>query len=343
MAKQEATRKWKYGVNRWIILAIIVVSVIAAGQFPPLRPYIALPAEKITHTLFQFPLTGEDFFLTNTMTAVLLADVILLSLAFFVIRPAVKSGKQVFKGIVGVVEALIEAIYNLTETTAGKWTKTILPIFATITFLVLTVNWMELIPGVDSIGVINEVSIDHLHHVDPNLHLETDCEINPLFTIGDTQVVSIGGENSDCAAGLAPFVRAAATDLNFTIGLAIVSFMAIQIIGVRAQGLSYFQKFINIPALGKPGIGKIDFLVGIFEIVSEFSKIISFSFRLFGNIFAGMILLLVIGTLIPVAAQTGVLLLEFGVGLIQALVFGMLTMIFMAQATQSHHGDEEHH
>ncbi len=342
MAKQEATRKWKYGVNRWIALAIIIAGVIAAGMYPPLRPYISLPAEHLTDTLFYFPLTGEKFFLTNTMVAVLIADVFLIALALFVIRPALKSGKQVFKGIVGVVEALVEVIYNLTAGTAGKWTKTIVPIFATITFLVLTVNWMELIPGVDSIGVINEISLEHAHHVNPDLHVETDCDIDPLFTIGNTNVVSIGGQ-PDCAAAIAPFVRAAATDLNFTLGLAFVSFMAIQIIGVRAQGLRYFEKFINIRALGKPGMGKIDFIVGIFEIVSEFSKIISFSFRLFGNIFAGMILLLVIGTLIPVAAQTGVLMLEFAVGLIQALVFGMLTMIFMAQATQSHHGDEEHH
>ncbi|MBX3002408.1 MAG: F0F1 ATP synthase subunit A [Anaerolineales bacterium] len=343
MAKEEATRKWKYGVSRWIALAIIVVSVIVSGKIPPLRPYIALPAEHLTETLFQFPLTGEAFFLTNTMTAVIIADIFILGLAFFVLRPAFNSGKHVFKGIVGAVQALVEGLYNLTEETAGKWTRTIVPIFATLTLLILTVNWMELIPGVDSIGVINAISLEHAHHVDPALHFETDCDINLLFTLGNTQVVSIGGENTNCAAALAPFVRAAATDLNFTLGLAIMSFLMIQIIGVRAQGLSYFEKFINIRALGKPGIGKIDFVVGIFEIVSEFSKIISFSFRLFGNIFAGMILLLVIGTLIPVAAQTGVLMLEFGVGLIQAVVFGMLTMIFMAQATQSHHGDEEHH
>jgi F-type H+-transporting ATPase subunit a len=78
----------------------------------------------------------------------------------------------------------------------------------------------------------------------------------------------------------------------------------------------------------------------LFEVVSEFSKIISFSFRLFGNVFAGAVLLFVLGTLIPVLAQSLVLIMEFGVGLIQAIVFGMLTMVFMAQATQAHHGDE---
>ncbi len=342
MAKEEAPRKWKYGVKRWIALAIIAVNVYLVGKIPPLRPYIQLPAEPITGTLFTFPFTGEPFYLTNTMLAVLIADILLLGVAFFIIRPALKSGKQVFTGIVGVIEALLEGIYNLTEGTAGKWAKTIFPIFATITLLVLTVNWMELIPGVDSIGVINEATYEHAHHVDHDLDIANDCTQDELFRIGSLPVVAVNGVTS-CGAIMAPYVRAAATDLNFTVGLAIVSFLAIQVIGVRSLGLGYFEKFINIRALGKPGMGKIDFIVGIFEIVSEFSKIISFSFRLFGNIFAGMILLLVIGTLVPVAAQTGVLLLEFGVGLIQAVVFGMLTMIFMAQATHSHHGEEEHH
>ncbi|MEI7987612.1 MAG: F0F1 ATP synthase subunit A, partial [Chloroflexota bacterium] len=85
----------------------------------------------------------------------------------------------------------------------------------------------------------------------------------------------------------------------------------------------------------------IDFGVGLLELVSEFSKILSFSFRLFGNIFAGSVLLFVIGSLVPVFLQAGFLTFEFAIGLIQAVVFGMLTMIFMTMATQGH-GSEEH-
>jgi F-type H+-transporting ATPase subunit a len=88
----------------------------------------------------------------------------------------------------------------------------------------------------------------------------------------------------------------------------------------------------------------IDFAVGLLEVVAEIAKILSFSFRLFGNIFAGSVLLFVIGSLVPVFAQSIFLMLEFFVGLIQAIVFGMLTMVFMSQATQSHHDEgEEHH
>ena len=87
----------------------------------------------------------------------------------------------------------------------------------------------------------------------------------------------------------------------------------------------------------------IDFGVGILELISEFSKILSFSFRLFGNIFAGSVLLFVIGYLVPVFAQTIFLGLEFFVGLIQAVVFGMLTMVFISQAVMGHGEHAEEH
>jgi F-type H+-transporting ATPase subunit a len=137
----------------------------------------------------------------------------------------------------------------------------------------------------------------------------------------------------------------ASTDLNFTIALAVTSVIVTNfVIGPRALGVSYYTKFINVKTLfSKPVFGVIDFAVGLLEIVAEFAKVLSFSFRLFGNIFAGSVLLFVIGSLVPVFAQSLFLMLEFFVGLIQAIVFGMLTMVFMAQATQSHHGDEEHH
>ncbi len=118
-----------------------------------------------------------------------------------------------------------------------------------------------------------------------------------------------------------------------------------QVIGVRAVGPAYFKKYWNTSTFfKKPVFGLIDFAVGLLELISEFAKILSFSFRLFGNIFAGTVMLFIIGTLIPVVAQSAFLGLEFFVGLIQAIVFGMLTMVFMAMATQSHgsHDDEGH-
>ena len=91
--------------------------------------------------------------------------------------------------------------------------------------------------------------------------------------------------------------------------------------------------------MAKNPVKAIDPAVGILELISEFSKIISFAFRLLGNIFAGMVLLFVIAFLLPVA-NIAFFGLEFFVGLIQALVFGLLTLIFMTSATTSHHGEE---
>jgi F-type H+-transporting ATPase subunit a len=220
----------------------------------------------------------------------------------------------------------LELIYNLTESTAGKWTRQIFPYFATITLLVLVVNWMELIPGVDSIGIL-----EHSDHGYP-----VEQVLPGVATI-------VGEEVEEGGYALIPYVRVLSTDLNFTVALALISVFMTQVFGVRALGGSYFSKFINVGGLFKrPIFGVIDFGVGILELISEISKILSFSFRLFGNIFAGSVLLFVIGSLVPVFAQSMFLMLEFFVGLIQAVVFGMLTMVFMSQATAGH-GDHEGH
>ena len=84
----------------------------------------------------------------------------------------------------------------------------------------------------------------------------------------------------------------------------------------------------------------MDLMVGVLELVSEFSKVLSFTFRLFGNVFAGSVLLFLVGSMIPVFAQSMLLTFEFGIGMIQAYVFAMLTLVFMAQAAAGHGGEE---
>lgn len=130
--------------------------------------------------------------------------------------------------------------------------------------------------------------------------------------------------------------------MNFTIALALIVVFMTQVIGFRAQGMEYFTKFWNTKTLfTRPFFGIIDWLVGVLETISEFSRILSFAFRLFGNVFAGSVLLFVIGSLVPIVAQSAILGFEFFIGLIQALVFGLLAMIFMSMATQSH-SQEQH-
>jgi len=320
--------------NRYYVLLFLILLVLAQIFFPPVRPHVQLPAEPILHyPVFQGAVTGQ-FFWTNTLTAMVIADILLVLMALTV-RRVVSKGEMVPKGITGAVEAILEMIHNLTETTAGKWTKAIFPFFATITLLVLVVNWMELIPGVDSIGFLEQPRPGELGFpIKP-----VTSNIYTLYQPkGAVQTIQAGDRYT-----LVPFVRVLSTDLNFTVALALISVVMTQVIGLRALGPSYLTKYFNVKTLfSRPIFGVIDFGVGLLEIISEFSKILSFSFRLFGNIFAGSVLLFVMGTLLPIL-QSPFLLLEFFVGLIQAVVFGMLTMVFMSLATIGHGDHEEGH
>lgn len=123
-----------------------------------------------------------------------------------------------------------------------------------------------------------------------------------------------------------PLLRAGNADLNTTLALAIVAVIAIQIFGILAIGFAkYSSKFINFKS-------PIGFFVGILELISELSRLISFSFRLFGNIFAGEVLLAVIAMLLPFLGPLPFYALEIFVGFIQALVFTMLTLVFIKMA-----------
>ncbi|MBI4065435.1 F0F1 ATP synthase subunit A [Candidatus Gottesmanbacteria bacterium] len=132
-----------------------------------------------------------------------------------------------------------------------------------------------------------------------------------------------------------PLLRGATADLNTTLALALVSVVAIQYYGFRTLGFHYGGRFINIK-------NPIYFFVGILEILSDISKVISFAFRLFGNIFAGEVLLTVMAFLMPFIVPLPFLMLELFVGFIQALVFSMLTAVFLNVAV-SHDGGEQSH
>jgi len=132
---------------------------------------------------------------------------------------------------------------------------------------------------------------------------------------------------------LVPFIRSASADLNVTLAVALFSVVVTQIVGIRAVGVGlHLKKFFNFT-------NPIMFFVGLLELVSEFAKIISFSFRLFGNIFAGEVLLIVVTTLVPYIVPLPFLFLEIFVGFVQALVFAMLTLVNLNMAVQ-HHGAE---
>jgi len=127
-----------------------------------------------------------------------------------------------------------------------------------------------------------------------------------------------------------PLFRAPAADLNFTVVLAIVSVFAVQILGVVAVGAGkHFSKYFTLK-------NPILTFAGLLEFIAEFVKIISFSFRLFGNVFAGEVLLIIIGFLVPYILPLPFLFLEVFVGFVQALIFAMLTLVFVAMAVREH-------
>jgi len=154
-----------------------------------------------------------------------------------------------------------------------------------------------------------------------------------------------------------PLLRGANTDLNVTLALALFSFIAVEYYGIRDLGLTrYLKKFIRLgqlkqglgllfsgkvkSAFGALFFGILDAFVGLLETLSEFIRLISFSFRLFGNMLAGEILLLVLAFLVPLTLATPFYGFELLIGLLQAFVFGYLTLIFINLAVTSH--EEEH-
>ncbi len=232
--------------------------------------------------------------ITNSFLVTIIISLIIIIGALFIKKRLKKNQPG---GLQNLVELLTEEILKLMDSVTGnrEQTKQFFPLVATIFIFVLLVNWVELLPGLGTIGV------EQQHH----------------------------GEKV-----LAPFIRSGAADLNLTLVIALISVIATQIIGVSALGVKkYLGKFLVSP-LQKPYF--IGTFVGLLEIISEFAKIISFSFRLFGNIFAGEVLLTVMLMLIPLFVPLPFLFLEVFVGFIQAAVFAILTLVFMKMATEAH-------
>jgi len=322
--EQEVKRRpWR----RWVVLILMIAGFVLGGIFAPVQPEIAVAPEKlIEEPIIENFLGLGPLYLVNTLPTLVVTIILLVVVAYFTNRSLQQSARTdlVPRGIGNLMEAILEVLYNLTEGSAGaKWAKAIFPWFATILIYVLVANLLKLIPGFESIGV--------LHHV------EEGHAISPLA--GNWNLLT-GGEGEYI---LAPFFRGISVDLNFTAALALIAVVMIQVIGFRAQGLGYISKFFNTRRMFKvPFFGAMDFLVGLLELISELSKILSFAFRLFGNMFAGIVLVAIVAGLLGKFSilPAMVMMFELFVGVIQAFVFGMLTMVFMAQATQGH--GEEH-
>jgi len=317
--------------RRWVALVLMIIGFIMAGLLAPIQPEISVKAENLVGegvVWFKLPWIG-NFYLVNTLPTLALTALLILLIAFVTNRSLKKSEETdlVPRGIGSLMEAFFELLYNMTERATGSQTaRTVFPWFATIMFYVLFANLLKLIPGFESIGVLHRVEEGH-----------------PIQSIGGFASL-LPGEMKDGFV-LVPFFRGISVDLNFTLAIALISVFMTQVIGIRAQGIGYFSKFFNVRRLfTTPFFGAMDFLVGLLEIISELSKIISFSLRLFGNMFAGVVLTAIAASLLGKFSilPSMLMMFELFVGIIQAFVFGMLTMVFMAQATQGHSHEEKY-
>jgi F-type H+-transporting ATPase subunit a len=319
-------RPWR----RWVVLVLMIVGFVVGGILVPVPAEISVKAENLLGegvAWLKLPFLG-DLYLVNTLPTLAFTLALIGIVVFFTNRSMRRSLRTdlVPRGIGNLMEAFFELIYDLTEgATGSKWAPVVFPWFASIMFYVLFANLLKLLPGFESIGV--------LHHAEAGGHA-----VAPLGGNWGSILASEGN------AVLVPFVRGVSVDLNFTFAIAIISVVMTQVVGIRAHGIDYFSKFLNFKTMFKvPFFGAMDFLVGLLELISELAKIVSFSFRLFGNMFAGIVLVAIVGGLLGRISilPSMVMMFELFVGIIQAFIFGILTMVFMAQATQGHGPEEQ--
>jgi F-type H+-transporting ATPase subunit a len=268
------------------------------------KPTVDLPAEPVFHI--------GHFAVTNTLIASWFTIIVLAALSFTLTRKMkLIPGKRQ-----AMAEAIVEGLLNFVENVAGKkHARALFAGVATIFLYVISNAYLALLPFFGSIGI-----------------LEHDGKFAPLF-------------------------RAANTDVNVPLSIAIMSFIFVETWGMRALGVShYLSEFINVRQMGqgfkellsgqvKTAVmnivfGFINLFVGVLEIFSHLTRMLSFTFRLFGNMTAGEILILVSSFLIPLVFTIPFYGLELLIGLIQALIFSGLTLVFGTIAVSPHEETE---
>lgn len=273
-------------------------------------PEIQTTEITVEHTLFAEPIAHiGNFTITNSLLNSWLMIIIVVALSL-----ALRSKIKLIPGFLqNAFEMVIGGFLDIFDSVTGSRQKTLkfFPLVFTFFLFVLVNNWLGILPGVGSIG----------------------------------KVVQEHG-----AAVFVPYFRGGTADLNTTLALAIIGVVASHIFGIVSTGpWHYFNRFINLKALleipkkvfKEPTIlivNPIKIFVGLIEIVGELAKVASLSFRLFGNIFAGEVLLASMAAIFAFGLPIPFLFLEIIVGLVQALIFAMLVLIYLSVMTTA----EEH-
>lgn len=326
------------GLSVFALLLIgFVVGAIGsefAGRDPFLeKPQVHLPAgaifpaEERLDSMEGGNLGLMGLALTNTMLSSFLATIVLL--AIFVLgarKKALIPGRfQAF------VEIIIESLLNFVEGVAGKdLGRAFFPIIATIFLFVMFNSWMGLLPFYPAIGFHSDSDSSHVTTIHDSSNNTNQSEG------GDQEAAGHGSNKID-------LFRPAGTDLNMPLALAVVAFLFVEFWGFRILGINYLSKFIRLKGfLRGPAHwfnAAIDAFVGVLEILSELIRVVSFTFRLFGNMLAGEILILISAFLVPFVFSVPFYGLELLVGLIQGMIFAGLTLTFASVAVVRH---EEH-
>lgn len=257
------------------------------------------------HALFAEPIFKiGNFSVTNSLLNSWLVIFIVVIFSLFLKSKI----KLVPRGLQNLMEALIEGLFGLFDSVTGSREKTLnfFPLIFTFFIFILLNNWLGLLPGVGSVG----------------------------------QVASVHGEKV-----FVPFFRGGTADLNTTLALASIGVVISHIFGIIVLGVwNYLNKFINFKALLEIPkkvfkdptvliVNPVKIFVGLLEIISEIAKILSLSFRLFGNILAGEILLASMAAIAAWGLPIPFMFLEVMVGLIQAFIFAMLVLTYLTVMT----------
>ncbi|MBM3139328.1 MAG: F0F1 ATP synthase subunit A [Chloroflexi bacterium] len=317
------------------VLALIAIGILFVGGA---SPFISVAPEKVFH--------WGPLDVTNTMFTSWVVVVVLIVIGVIAGRGA----KLVPSGFAGAVEAAIVVFYDLVVNVAGERNgRRFFPLVATIFFFILVSNYLGLLPINNVIGLTEP----GLGEKQPVLQQRAVAGVDFAYIpFRPEQVDKSAGEKvveakeaGDPFSGvIAPYFRSVMTDVNAPLAIAIFSFIFVEYWALTTLGPVYLTKFFNFGRLLRFNpMGIIDVFVGILEFISELSRLVSFTFRLFGNIFAGEVLLLMGTFLVPFVLVDIFYGLELFVGLIQAFVFAMLTLVFAQTAVTFSHGHGEEH
>lgn len=278
--------------------------------------------------------TIGDFPITNTILATILIDVIFIALIFLIARHI----KKVPGKLQNITETVFSYFFSMASDMAGnKRAQSIFPWVMTFFLFIVFSNFLGLLPGIGSIG-INEKETHAI--INEEQRVQEDEEHTPAGTPKETDssaahTETATEETENGGHHLVTLLRPATSDFNATLALATISLFATHALGIRYTGLKdYLKRFFSL--------NPILLFVGMLELVSEFIKIFSLSFRLFGNIYAGEVVLATISGLFAFLAPLPFLLLESIVAVVQALVFAILTMVFMTMLTEKHSEGGDH-